>query len=53
MDISLISRAGSVLTETEEPAVFDDFLRTETELEPMSNNIGNRKRIGTEIENRG
>ena len=47
------NRAGSVLTETEELAVFDNFLRTETELEPMSNNIGNRKRIGTEIENRG
>ena len=49
----IFDRAGSVLTETEEPAVFDDFLRTETELEPISNNIENRKRIGTEIENRG
>ena len=46
-------RAGSVLTETEEPAVFDDFLRTETEIKPISKKIGNQTRTGTELENRG
>ena len=42
-------RAGSVLTETEEPAVFGNFQRTETETEPISMTIGNRTRTGTEI----
>ena len=37
------NRAGSVLTETEEPAVFDDFLGTETEIEPISAEIRNRE----------
>ena len=41
--ISSCNRAGSVLTETEEPAVFDDFLGTETEIEPISAEIRNRE----------
>ena len=45
----LKTRAGSVLTETEKPAVFDDFFGTETEMEPMFANFQNRERIGTEI----
>ena len=49
----IYDRAGSVLTETEEPAVFDDFLRTETEIKPISKKIGNQTRTGTELENRG
>ena len=49
----MINRAGSVLTETEEPAVFGDFLKTETEIEPICTKIGNRTRTGTELENRG
>ena len=46
-------RAGSVLTETEKPAVFDDFFGTETEMEPMFANFRNRERIGTEISEPG
>ena len=49
----LNTRAGSVLTETEKPAVFDDFFGTETEMEPMFANFRNRERIGTEISEPG
>ena len=45
----LPNRAGSVLTETEEPAVLDDFFGTETEMEPIFAKFQNRERIGTEI----
>ena len=48
-----ISSAWSVLTETEEPAVLGDFLRTETEIEPFYISIQTRKGTGTEFENRG
>ena len=49
-------RAGSVLTETEEPTVFDDFLRTETEIEPVpwyfSNPKPGKNRNNKSTENR-
>ena len=45
----LDSRAGSVLTETEEPPVLDDYFGTETEMEPNFARFRNRERFGTEI----
>ena len=45
----LVNRAGSVLAETEEPAVLDDFFGTETEIEPIFDKFQNRERIGTEV----
>ena len=42
-------RAGSVLTETEEPAVLEQFFKTETEIEPIYEEtlepLKNRNRI--------
>ena len=47
--ITIKSRAGSVLTKTEEPPVLDDYFGTETEMEPNFAMFRNRERIGTEI----
>ena len=48
-DVSSNSRAGSVLTETEEPAVLEQFFKTETEIEPIYEEtlepLKNRNRI--------
>ena len=45
----LYSRAGSVLTETEEPAVLEQFFKAETEVEPIYEEtlepLKNRNRI--------
>ena len=45
----LSNRAGSVLTETEEPAVLEQFFKTETEIEPIYEEtlepLKNRNRI--------
>ena len=52
MNLAFSIRAGSVLTETEEQAVFDNFFRTETEIELILKNFESRTRTETEFENR-
>ena len=48
LQLVVFTRAGSVLTETEEPTVLGRFFETETVIEPNFVNFGNRERTETE-----